>query len=123
MNRQQKRAAERKAYKERTSTYNLTKNQLDEAVKRAARKELEAAYQSGLEDGVNEAMFLLLALPIEVLREHYWKKTYSKKIPEFTEHVLEYYAKWQNGELDIDELKEHLWEYGGVCLEVQDGED
>ena len=30
---------------------------------------------------------------------YYWTKTDAKRIPEFTEHVLEYYEKWQNDEL------------------------
>lgn len=54
-----------------------------------------------MEDAINTAMTLLLVLPMEVLMDHYWKKTYAKKIPEFTELVLQYYERWQNGELDI----------------------
>lgn len=62
-------------------------------------------------------MILLLTLPLEVLMDFYWKKSYAKRIPEFTQRVLDYYAAWQNGELDMDKLKEDLWEYGGVRLE------
>lgn len=47
--------------------------------------------------------------------------TYAKRIPEFTEYVLEYFEKWQNDELDIDKLKEDLWVYGGVRLEEVEG--
>lgn len=36
--------------------------------------------------------------------------------------VLEYYERWQNGELDMDKLKEDLWEYGGVKLVEGEGE-
>ena len=68
------------------------------------------------------AMTLLLVLPMEVLMDHYWKKTYAKKIPEFTELVLQYYERWQNGELDMDEMKKDLWEYGGVRLEEREAE-
>ena len=45
----------------------------------------------------------------------------QEAIPEFTEHVLEYYEKWQNDELDMDKLKEDLWVYGGVRLEEVEG--
>ena len=58
---------------------------------------------------------------LEVLMDHYWPKSYAKRIPEFTEHVLEYYEKWQNDELDMDKLKEDLWVYGGVRLEEVEG--
>lgn len=67
MNRQQRRYAERKNQKYKTATYNLTKSQLDNAVKDSVKSELEKAYQ--------------------------------------------------DGELDMDKMKEDLWEYGGVRLE------
>ena len=38
-------------------------------------------------------------------------------MPEFINYVLVYYEQWQKGELDMDELREELWEYGGVRLE------
>lgn len=119
MNRQQRRYAERKNQKYKTATYNLTKRQLDEAVRTSAETEIEQAYQDGVNAGVNQAMVLLLALPLEVLMDFYWKKSYAKRIPEFTQHVLDYYAAWQDGKLDMDKLKEDLWEYGGVRLEVE----
>lgn len=123
MNRQQRRHAERKNQKYKTAIYNLTKSQLDNAVKDSMKSELEIEYQKGLNDGVNQAMILLLALPLEVLMDFYWKKSCAKRIPEFTQHVLDYYAAWQNGELDMDKLQEDLWEYGGVRLEETENEN
>ena len=117
MNCQQRRYTERKNQKYKTATYNLTKSQLDNLVKDSVKSELENAYQEGINEGANQAMILLLALPLEVLMDFYWKKSYAKRIPEFTQHVLDYYAAWQNGELDMDKLKEDLREYGGVRLE------
>lgn len=104
------RAEMRRAAKEKlkkTKTYNLTEEQI------------EVMKQEATTTAVNEAMVLLLTLPLEVLMDHYWQKTYAKKIPEFTEHVLEYYERWQSGELDMDKLKEDLWTYGGVRLEPE----
>ena len=83
---------------------------------------LEALNTDLVCDAINTAMTLLLVLPMEVLMDHYWKKTYAKKIPEFTELVLQYYERWQNGELDMDEMKKDLWEYGGVRLEEREAE-
>lgn len=83
--------------------------------------ELDRVKQEATNDAINQAMILLLTLPLEVLMDHYWTKTYAKRIPEFTEHVLEYYEKWQNDELDMDKLKEDLWVYGGVRLEEVEG--
>ena len=120
MNRQQRRAAERKEQKARTKTYNLTEGQLQAYVRQAIEKELKNDHEEVMNESTNTAMILLLTLPLEVLMDHYWPKSYAKKIPEFTKYVLEYYERWQNGELDMDKLKEDLWEYGGVRLEVEE---
>lgn len=116
MGRAERRRAQKSEQKAKTATYNLTKAQLDAAVRKQVGKELERIKQETTDDAVNTAMVLLLTLPLEVLMDHYWKKTYAKKIPEFTNYVLEYYERWQNGELDMDDLKKDLWEYGGVKL-------
>lgn len=119
MNRQQRRAAERKDQRAKTKVYNLTEAQLEDYVKQAIEKELKNTHEEVVNESTNDAMILLLTLPLEVLMDHYWPKSYAKKIPEFTNYVLEYYKRWQNGELDMDELKEDLWVYGGVRLEVE----
>ena len=120
MNRQQRRAAERKELKSKVKTYNLTEAQLQAYVRQAIEKELKNSHEEVMNESINTAMILLLTLPLEVLMDHYWPKSYRKRIPEFTKYVLEYYERWQNGELDMDKLKEDLWEYGGVRLEVEE---
>lgn len=117
MNRQQRRSRERESKK-----YAMNKSDVSKTVRKVAEKELRQAYQDGMEEGINQAMMLLLTLPLEVLMDYYWPKSYAKRIPEFTNHVLEYFEKWQNGELEMDKLKEDLWEYGGVRLEVKNDE-
>lgn len=116
MGRAERRRAQKNEQKEKTATYNLTKSQLDAMVREKIGKELDRAKQQATEEAVNTAMVLLLTLPLEVLMDYYWKKSYAKRIPEFTNHVLEYYEMWQNGELDMDKLKDDLWAYGGVKL-------
>lgn len=116
MGRAEIRRAKKNEKKKKTATYNLTKAQLDAIVRGKIDDELKRVKQEATEEAVNTAMVLLLTLPLEVLMDHYWKKSYAKRIPEFTNHVLEYYEKWQEGELDMDKLKEDLWEYGGVKL-------
>lgn len=112
----------RSKQKEKTTTYNLTKAQLDVMVREKIGDELIRVKQEATDDAVNTAMVLLLTLPLEVLMDHYWTKSYAKRIPKFTERVLEYYERWQNGELDMEKLKEDLWEYGGVKLVESEGE-
>lgn len=116
MGRAERRRAQKNEQKAKTATYNLTKDQLDAVVREKIGDELARIKQEATEEAVNTAMVLLLTLPLEVLMDYYWKKSYAKRIPEFTNHVLEYYEMWQNGELDMDKLKEDLWEYGGVKL-------
>lgn len=106
--------------KTKTATYNLTEEQIDLIVRERIGKMLEEAKQQATQEAVNTAMVLLLSLPLEVLMNHYWKKSYAKKIPEFTNYILEYYRMWQDGELDIETLKDDLWEYGGVRLEERE---
>ena len=69
---------------------------------------------------LNEVLALLLVLPMEVLMDHFWSGSYKQKIPKFIDYVLEYYQKWSDGELDIEEMKKDLWEYAGVRLEAVD---
>lgn len=102
----------------KTATYNLTKEQLDAMVREQIKDELDRVKKEASKTAVNTAMVLLLTLPLEVLMDHYWKKSYGKRIPEFTKYVLEYYAMWENGELDIEKLQEDLWKYGGVRLKL-----
>lgn len=116
MGRAERRRAQKNEQKAKTATYNLTKDQLDAVVREKIGDELARIKQEATEEAVNTAMVLLLTLPLEVLMDYYWKKSYANRIPEFTNHVLEYYEMWQNGELDMDKLKEDLWKYGGVKL-------
>lgn len=120
MTRQQRRAAERKSQKAKTKTYNLTESQLQEYVKNAIEEQLKENHEEIINDSVNTAMVLMLTLPLKVLMDYYWPKSYEKRIPEFTNHVLEYYERWQDGELNMEELKKDLWEYGGIRLEEEE---
>lgn len=117
MNRAERRRQERENKKAKTATYNFTKAQLDKAVREGVKDRLAEIREQATREAVNTAMILLLAIPLRVLMDHYWQKSYAKRLPKFTEQVLEYYGKWQSGELDMDKLKEDLWEYGGVRLE------
>lgn len=120
MSRAEMRRQKRETEKSKTATYNLTQAQLDSMIDAALGKRIDDAKQAAAEKAMTQAVTLMLVLPLEVLMDHYWKKSYAKRIPEFTQYVLEYFEKWENGELDMDELKRDLWEYGGVKLEAED---
>ena len=119
MTRAEMRRQQKYENKSKTATYNVTKAQLDMMVKEHIGNKLAEIKQEATDEAVNTAMILMLTLPLEVLMDHYWIDDYYTKIPEFTNHVLEYYKRWENGELDMDKLREDLWEYGGVRLEEE----
>lgn len=119
MTRAERRRQQKDEIKAKTATYNVTKAQLDMMVKEQIESKLNEIKQQATDEAVNTAMILMLTLPLEVLMDHYWTKTYDRKIPEFTNYVLEYYKKWENGEIDMDKLRDDLWEYGGVRLEEE----
>lgn len=112
MNRAQRRAA---GIKEKQPTYNLNEEQIHNMV----MKENAAWEKEIKEQAVSEALILLFALPLEVLMDYYWPKSYQKRLPEFTRILLTYYEDWQNGKLDLEVLKKDLWEYGGVRFEME----
>lgn len=112
-----------KRAKAKNPTYNLTEEQLNALVRdRLAlemKNELDRIRQEVSEDAINTAMILTLSLPMKVLMEYYWPKSYEKRIPEFTEHLLDYFADWQEGKLDILELRKDIWNLAGVKLEQE----
>ena len=104
MGRAERRRLEKQKGKQ-VKTYNLTRSQLHNAVRQVTEEDLKRIKQEAMEDAINTAMTLLLVLPMEVLMDHYWKKTYAKKIPEFTELEIQNYERSQKRELEIEEIK------------------
>lgn len=122
MNRAEMRRKAKEASKAK-NTYTFTKEQLDRAIKEGVAQEVEKAReeakQQATEEAVGVVLALMLTIPLEVLMDHYWTKTYAKRLPQFVNYVLEYYNRWERGELDMEELKKDLWEYGGVKLDYK----
>lgn len=117
MNRAEMRRMKREQEKAHTVTYNLTQTQLDAIVQEKIGVKIAETKKDVYEETVNTVLALVLTLPLEVLMDHYWPKSYRERLPGFVGKVLEYYGRWEDGELDMDKLKEDLWEYGGIRLE------
>lgn len=100
-------------------TFTFTETQLKKYIDEYVEDQIKKAKEDGMKDAVDQTLTLMFTLPLEVLMDFYWKKSYRKKIPEFVGHLLAYYKKWEEGELDMDQMKEDLWEYGGVKLEYK----
>lgn len=116
MSRAERRRLQKQEQK-KTRTYTFTESYLKDKVESMVKAEMDKEKEDIMNQAVNQAMLLLFVLPMEVLMDHYWQKSYAKKIPEFTQHLLDYYSKWQNDELSMEEMKKDLWEYGGVRFE------
>ena len=116
------RAEKRRLMKEKDKqtkahTYQFTKEQIDAYVQEEVDRRLSNIKQEVMDESIAVAMELLFVLPMEVLMDNFWQKSCAQKIPKFTELLLEYYQAWENGELDMDKMKEDLWTYGGVRLQ------
>lgn len=97
----------KKAANKRKKVYTLTQEQIDK---------LKAEV---MEEAVNQAMVLMMTIPLEVLITDYWPKTAYKRGKEFTEKVLTLYNRYEAGEVSMADLKADLWEYGGIRFEYE----
>ena len=122
MNRAGKRRAEKEKCKRETSTYNLTKAQIDREIEKSIGKKLEEIKM----ESTDAAMVLTLTIPIKVLVEYYWKDLSREELKEetsiFAERMVDYYESWQNGEIDILKLKNELCDLTGIKIESADYE-
>ena len=82
MERAERRRNAKNEKKEKKATYNLTREQLNHMVHERLEDELDHMRQEAMEEAINTAMLLLLTLPLKVLMDHYWKKSYTKRMPE-----------------------------------------
>lgn len=116
MTRAEQRRAAREKKKAETATYNLTAAQLDQMVRDLYFKEIAKVKEQAAAEAVDMAMLLMVNLPMKVLKDYYWKKTYDKKLPEFNDLVMDYFEKWQNDEIDIYELQAEMQKYNSIKL-------
>lgn len=109
--------AEKRRKQKADRQYGIQRSQLNSFLQEGVEKQFNKVRDEAMEEAIHTAMLLLLVLPMEVLMDHYWIDDYAEKIPEFTDHLLTYYRMWQDGDLDMDKMKEDLWNYGGIRLE------
>lgn len=112
MNRAERRRLEKKAAK-KVPTYNLTRPMINSAV----MAEMNGIIEEAKSEVLNQMMTLMFALPIMVLKKHYWKKGDARRMREFTQRVLEIYEAYENGEITLDDIRKELWDTVGIRLE------
>ena len=97
--------------------YSFTAEQIDILVKERSAKILEELQVEALEDGIGAAMVLLLTVPLVILRDDYWPKTYKKKLPEFADKIIAMLNDWENDKIDLEALREEIWNDAGIRIE------
>ena len=122
------RAEKRRLMKEqakqiKTPTYQFTKEQIDAMINAEVEKRIDECKEEITEKTTAAAMKLLFTLPMVVLMDNFWQKSCGKQIPKFTELLLDYYQDWENGLLDMEEMEERVWKYGGIRLKQVEDDD
>lgn len=80
MNRAEMRRMKREQEKAHTVTYNLTQTQLDAIVQEKIGVKIAETKKEVYEETVNTVLALVLTLPLEVLMDHYWPKSYRERL-------------------------------------------
>ena len=105
------RAERRKTGAPKERTYTLTESQIE--------KIRQEAMEEAMDRSVDVAFTLMLAIPLEVLiGDGYWPKTAKKRLPKFLDEVLSLYDSYNAGVLTLEELREDLYKYGGIEIQV-----
>lgn len=117
MTRAERRRAEKSTGKK--ATYNVTEEQLDIMIQERMEKEWERLKVTVADEASAEILSVLFTLPMEVLMEDFWPKSYDRKIKLFTDKLLKKYDDYQNGRVDVEAIKEKMWTLAGVKLIVE----
>lgn len=109
---------EREEQKPKTFTY--TSDQLNQVIEETLDREMKERLELAREQGVRDAFILMMTLPIRVLVKDFWQDSYIENLPKFGESVIDMYEQWMNDEININDLRDELWEEYGVKLEKVD---
>lgn len=105
-------------YRRDDGDFNVSKKRLESVIYESVQSRLNEVKKDAEEEAVTTAVRLMFAVPMTVLMENQWSDSYREKLPEFADLLVDYYHRWQDGKLDIDEMEKELWDYGGIKLEV-----
>lgn len=85
------------------------------------KSDIDKIKLTATQQAVDTVMLLLLSIPVKVMREKFgWGE--KKRLPEFADAILDEYEAFSNGERELDEYREMVWETCGVRFEkVKEG--
>lgn len=109
MNRKQKRELQRSGKAvPKDPVYHLKQSEIDKIKEKA------------VEEAMDTAMTMLLAIPVKVLHEQYgWGS--AKRLPEFGEKMIDEYQAFSDGEMSLQDYADLVFEYTGIKFERGDG--
>jgi hypothetical protein len=92
---------------------NQKKQGKKEPIYNISEQELNKIKQNEREKAVNDAIILLMSLPIKVLKKHYgWGNI--KRLPEFAEHLCDEYQEFVDGGRDLTSEVEFIYDMTGI---------
>lgn len=110
-----------KAAKKKTVTYNLTQEQLDAIVAQKVNEYIDREFKNIRETVMNDAVVAAVratyAIPLKIIKDKYWPKSYKRKLPGLAKEIVEMFDDWQNGRLDLRATEQELWDDAGVRFE------
>lgn len=112
MGRADRRRNDRKRKKEE-AVYQFTKSQLDTMINSSIEKRLKEIKSDATNVATNTAMVLMFCLPLKVMIDKYE----AKNVEEFADYLLDYYSKWQDGDLDLHKMQDEIWDVAGIKFE------
>lgn len=107
MTRAERRRQQRENAK-KTNIYHLTQAQIDKIK------------EDAVDEAIDVAFALMLAVPTNVLARCYWEKSAPKRIPQFLDECLSLYESIGTGTVGISELIKDVEELGKLkmnCIE------
>lgn len=80
-------------------------------------EQVEEIKKKATDEALNQAMVILFGIPVLVLQEQYgWGG--KKRLPEFAEHLADYYQRFAEGERTVDEYQKIVLEKTGIGFEL-----
>lgn len=78
---------------------------------------MQGCIEEAMEEVRSQVLTLLFAIPLLVLKDHYWKRSDAKRMEEFTRRVLEIYEAYEAGEVTLEDIKQECRDKTGIALE------
>lgn len=99
----------------RTKTYVMTAEDI-ENIRRQEREKAKEKYLKKIDETSADILLMMLAIPVNVLINDYWKKTSEKRIPKFIEDCMSLYESFESGAITMSEMTEVVERFSKVKL-------